>query len=602
MFKRINSYTQILILLLNFSFYSHLLLSQNSFEQKRQLAQSYESAGEFESSARLYKELFYAKPTDDDAFVSSVRNLRRINDYQELLLIAEKRLQTKESFDAMELKAEMLYRNKRTEEANLLWSKIFEEYGNRGETYTVIAATQSNLQLFTQAISTLNKGREKLSDNNLYFDEVIKLYITTNDYKNGVNELKRLLLKRRDLPSVQGRIYAFMATKEAIDHIAKELDKFSDEKENDIAVQELYAWFLKTTKRNKEALEVTIRIDKLRNSAGYYIFEFAEIARKDEDFDLAIKAFEYLLDKDMYKPITPNALFGYAMTFESKYEKGKQFNKEKAEEIIARYNKILKESVNPNINADCLYRIAQIYLKIGKKEDCTSTLNTLRNRYPNTIASINGLFLLGDLELASSNFIKAREIFNPYNFQLQPDKVELAKLRLADIEFYQGNLDSANTLYSLVSRNLSSNVANDALYKQMLITNNKKNPSGLLVIAQADFKKFANDYKAGLSLLLQLKSNLKDEDFAEYLDLELIKTYYQLDSLDKVIAEGKKYLEEYLSSNYLDDVTYLIAQSQEQKGAKQDAIDTYTKLLSEYPMSIHCEQVRIRIRKLRDGV
>jgi len=590
----------ILLIILNLS-----LLSQSANQRKFETAMAYEANGDYENSTRIYKDLFENEPANDNYFFGLAKNLKRTNKFTELLKIAQIRLESKKDIESFNILAEMQWKTADFQNAKISWNEAIALANDLDENYLKIATSQSQVQAFDFAINSLKTGRNKSSNELAFSDELTKLYVATNDYKNGYEELIKYLLKRRELPSVQGRIFALISNKEASDYILKEMKGLASSEDKDILIQELYSWLLRTTKNFNLALDVVTRIDKLRNSNGFYLFDFAEISRKDEEFDIAIKAYEIIIDSKNMRAFLPNALFGYAQIMEAKYEKGKLLNESKLDEVIDRYYRVLKEAPNPNVNSDCLYRIAQLQLKQKKYDEAKVTLQTLLRTYQNSNAALSANLLLGDIEFFARNFDQASLLYSDLivkSNMRSDERVETAKLRLADIQLYQLNIDSAFSLYSFISQNTLSSVANDAIHRQMLITSNKKNTTGLKLYLNADFERIAGNSQKALELYSNLFKQYEEDDLGEFILLEICKIYIAQDDSLNSISKLNDFQLKFPASNFVDDSQFYLAGVYENMGNKAEAIENYSKLLRNYPNSIYCESSRLKIRKLRDGI
>lgn len=590
----------LLIILMTFS-----LISQSANQRKFETAIAYEANGDYENSIRIYKDLFESEPTNDNYFFALAKNLKRTNKFTDLLRMALKRIENKKDVDSYNILAEMQWKAADFTNAKLSWAEALKFSNDTEDNYLKIATSQSTVQSFDLAILTLKEGRNKSSNELAFSDELTKLYVATNDYKNGYAELIKYLFKRRELPSVQGRIFALISNKEASDYILSEMKDLASSESKDLLVQELYAWLLRTTKNFNQALDVVTRIDRLRNSNGFYLYDFAEISRKDEEFDIAIKAYEIIIDSKNMRAFLPNALFGYAQIMEAKYEKGKLLNEAKLDEVIERYYRVLKEAPNPNVNSDCLYRIAQLQLKRKKYDEAKATLETLLRTYQNSNAALSANLLLGDIEFFARNFDKAALLYKDLILKSNmraDDRVETAKLRLADIQLYQLNIDSAYSIYSFISQNTLSSVANDAINRQMLITSNKKNTTGLKLYLNADFERISSNPQKALELYSNLFKQYEEDDLGEFILLEICKIYIAQDDSLNAISKLNDFLLKFPASNFVDDAQFYLAGVYENTGNKAEAIENYTKLLRNYPNSIYCESSRLKIRKLRDGI
>ncbi len=582
------------------------LLSQSSYEQKVQLADSYESNGEYENAGRIYKELFQANQKNPNILEGLVRNYKKINKQSELLLIVKDYALNNQNVANCNLLAELYWKTGNSIEANANWHNAISYAKTDFNSYLLIANTQSQLLLFDKAISTLKEFR-KVSDNNLAFsDELSKLYTANGNYKDGLIEILQFLKTNKNIALAQGRIYALMSGKDAKDYIYKSLELEANQNENLLYLQELFAWYLRTLNKLSDALEVYKRIDRLRQSNGYDILQFAELSRKDEQYDISFKAYETIIDNEKKNNFFTQALYGYAQAYESKYANGTLLPKEKVNEIIDRYKSVISQEPNSVLALECNYRLAQIYLKqLNDMKTSLEYLDKLTKSSASNIAVVNAYFLLGEIFFNDGKIEESKNqyinIINGIGRQY-PEKNDLAKYRLAEIDYFLGYIDTAKFQFNEISKNINSNLCNDAMYKMIIIQAARKDSIGMSMFSKAEMLKFQRDFDNSIKLFREIKDRKQDYDLNEFATFELIKSYYDLEKYSETILLCEELQTKYPDSNNGDLALYYKANSYMKLSQKEIAIELYTDFLTKYPVSIYLQDVRNKIRKLRDGV
>ncbi len=184
---------KILFLILLINLFGLFCIAQNVNLQKFTLGISYEEKGEFENAERIFGELIKAEPNNEDFFFAFVRVLKQQNKFSELLPYITENLKKKESLRLLDLFAEINWRVGNTNEANSAWEKALKLNKKEPNTYVEIAQTQMNLRLFDKATATFLLGRKEIGSDNLFLDELSKLYIATGNFKDGIEEILKLL-------------------------------------------------------------------------------------------------------------------------------------------------------------------------------------------------------------------------------------------------------------------------------------------------------------------------------------------------------------------------------------------------------------------------
>jgi tetratricopeptide (TPR) repeat protein len=284
-----------LIVFLVFSlFVSNIALSQNADEEKFKLAESYEKNGDFKSAARMYSDLFNEQPGNDAYFQGLVRSYKAMNQFSDLWPIIEKRLSVKKNPDSYAIYGEILWRTGKTSEANKAWENAISLAPRSPDTYLDVANSQISLRLFDKSVSTLEKGRSELNSSTVFSDQLSQLYIATGNFAKGTNEVLNLFEQTNNLGIAQGRLSALLSNPDAASYVNSIIKSRADG--DNINYKKLYAWFLRSTKKYEEAFEVYKKIDAMQASNGMEVLNFANSSSSDGQTDIALKAYEYIID------------------------------------------------------------------------------------------------------------------------------------------------------------------------------------------------------------------------------------------------------------------------------------------------------------------
>ena len=591
-----------IFLILTFNFVA--VHSQNVNEQKFRLAESFESDGDFESALRIFTELIKDEPDSDIYFDGYVRSMKAMSNYSDLLKTVKERLPKKESLEMLDLYAELNWRTGNTDEANKTWDKTISKFANYQKTYLQISQTQINLRLFEKATITLLKGRKEIGEPHLFSDPLTKLYIAIGDYKSGTAEILNLLNIDFNLPQAQGRLFALMINKDASEYIGEELKRISDNNIANIIYQEAYSWYLRTTGKTDEALELVVRIDEMKNTNGLEIINFATTASRDGDYETAIKAYKIIIDRGKKNPYASSALFGFTRALEQKMNNDKQkISKKAAEEIIDSYRKIIDEFPRSGNAADSRLRLATIYSDIlNENKKAITELEKLISEFPNSQYAVSAHLELGsifiiseELEKAEKSYTKVKEL---HRFASAEQK-DIAMYSAALIVYFKGDIEGATKAFGVLALNPDTDIANDVLRKLFIINSNKEKVAALEKFAKAELKDFQNNYKEALSLLKEVselasKSMLGEVALIKAAEIELKAGNFQ---------SSRDYLKElnnnYSESKQIDKRLMLLADSYYNEQNFGEALKFYTELITKYPDSIYLQDARKKIRIIR---
>lgn len=590
--------------LICFLFFVESAFSQNVLVQRYRLAESYEKGGNLEGALSIYEDLYKENPTDDTYFFALVRVLKQMSKYSELLKYAEDKYSRKQSPEVMIVLAEMYWRAGNAKRADELWKIIIDKHGVNTQTFEMIANSQIELRLFDKATATYLAARRKFDDKLIFSDNLIRLYISTGNYVDGTEEILNLLDNNFNIALAQGRLFAFMSNEEAFDHIEKVLKRRSDSNKSNIFYQEVFSWFLRTSNRLEQALELTIRIDELKQSKGLDILNFANSTSRDGDFDIAMKAFSILIERGKSSPYASSALYGYTRSLEGKMasDKSKKFNERELKDIINRYETIIKDYPKSSHSAESMLRLARIYSDyLNDFERSIEEYKRLIKEFPNNAFSAEAGIDLAKVYLMRDdieNATKTLEQISKSRFSDAKAK-DHANLIFADIEYYRGNIEKSKELYKALTLNPNSDIANDAIRKFAFISENENFINPIQIFSRAEYAEFRKDYKKALELYNEVSIVSSGDNLVELALLRIAGIQFRENNYDLSRKSAQKLLNDFPESIYADRMTKIIADTYFEEKNVPEAIRYYTEILVKFPGSIFLHEARARIRQLR---
>ncbi len=583
---------------------SVITFSQNVNLQKFRLGVSYEERGEIENAERIFEELIKSEPNNDDFFDAYSRVMKLQNKFSELLPYIAEKVKKKETLRNLDLFAELNWRLGKTNEANSAWEKALNLYKNTPETYIKIAQTQLNLRLFDKATATFLQGRKDIGSKNTFADELSRLYIATGNYKEGIEEILNLLYLNLNIATAQGRVYALITNQDATVFLEERLKSESEKNQNNMLSQELYAWFLRTTNKLDNALDVYIRLDALKKSNGMEILNFANISVQDGQYDIGIKAYNIILDKGKNHPYNASALYGVTRAMELKLVSKKNFTNEELLEIIKFYDEVITTYQNSKYSADARYRTALIQYKSLKNiKEAKIQLEILLKEASKLDVSGSAGNLLAEIYIAENDLITAKKLYRDVierNFSALPADKETAKFMLAEIEFFTENFDSARALYVQIVQNSNSDAANDAFKRISIIDASVQFVKGLQLYAKAELMIFQNKPNDAIKFYLESSESAKGSVLSETSLFKSAEIYYNQKNYPKAIEIVDILNKENSESVFADDAIMLVGDCYAAENKIEEAIKAYSDLLVKFPDSVMLQVARKKIRSLRN--
>ena len=578
--------------------------SQNINKQKHQLGVSYEQNGMLKEAETIFEELIKSEPNNKDYFNSYSQIMKKQNKYAELTPIVEKFYQNNKNIETANILAELYWRAGKTEQANEMWDKALDFDSDSQISYLAISQTQIELRLFDKAISTLKLGREELNDSFIFSDQLIKLFISTNNYKSGFEEVVNALKNNMDIATAQGRVYALMSNEEATDYLNSGLKDLADMNPQALAYQELYAWFLRTTQRLDEALEIYIRMDELKKTNGYELINFATMSTRDGHYEVALKAYDLIIARGKKNPYYSSAIYGYTKALDEKIAKNDVSQDLKIyHDIIERYYKIIEEYPRSSQSADSRFRIALIYgEKLNDIESAMEELQLLNKEFPNTNQSINGTLKLGKYYLMSGEVSKAKSTYQSImnnNRIANSNQIDEANFNLALCDYYSGNIEEAKNRFLLISKNSEANSANDALMILNFLEENKTFVEPINTFIEAEYKKFQKDYEKAFKLYIKTSESAENSALGEQSLYEAAMIKFKLGEYSAFRETINSIIKKYPNTLKSDEYIYHLGESFFLEKNDAESLRYFAELLTKYPNSIYLNDARKKIRILR---
>ncbi len=591
-------YRSILLLVL-----SAVLYAQPGLESQYKMAESYEKSGDMKNAARIYEELYKANPRNSLYFGGLARTMKASSQFSALLPYIEQYLVLNKQPEVYILFGEVLWRLGKTKEAGEAWDTAVESVPKSEQVYDELSNTQINMMLFDKAIATLLRGRDNLDNDIVFSDKLSQLYIATGNFRDGTKEVLAAYEVTRSLQAAQGKISALMFSDESKKYIGEILESRSSGA-RDIGYKKIYAWYLSAIGQFSGALEKYIEIDESMKNGGYEVYLYAQSLRNDGVYDYAIKAYEYVLGLGKSSTVFQQALFGFARTLDDKFSADTAVNITELNKVTEIYDDIISQFPNTQTAWDCMIRKSVIFGSyLGKREEAAEILLGMYSSARGLVQKAEALNLLGDIYIALDRLSDAASAFgkvtNNYGKAGAAEVKEKALYRLAEIEYYRGNTDSALAGFKALSVISASAYANDALNKIITIEDNASYKEALGLFAAAELKERQDNTTGAIDSYLEAAQKGKEAVLAEKCLIRAAELYFRQRNFDKCREVAARLIEVNANSIYGDYALLLIADSLYGLGKGEEALQQYTELLKKFPRSIYLEKAREKIRKLR---
>ncbi|NBC19064.1 MAG: tetratricopeptide repeat protein, partial [Bacteroidetes bacterium] len=578
------------------------------------LAETYLRAGQFDRAITLLEDLHADSPETYVFFDKLLEAYENVKQYDDAIALVESQMDSSAQDDQLRVEKARLQYLKGDEEAALAtWNAILD--GASSSRYRMVYGSMIDVRLFEQAAEVLERGREAAGEPSRYRTELAYLYSLNGRHKQAAQEYTALLGETPNkLSFVRNRLSRFVDQAGALDSTITVLEGAVQKEPLNRSYRELLGWLYLEHEDYRKALNAYRAIDRLEQEQGRVLFYFARQAADAGAFDVASEAYDEILRRYPDAPVVPEARLGLGEMHQRWAEatgeqprdaRGNRQPSPHYDAALAAYRTFLQEHPNHTRYPEVLRRIGQlqqdVYLDLGAAE---ATLQEVIDRYGNSDAALEARYDLGRIALLRGNLDGANLMFSRLVEELRLGELaERARYEMALIHFYRSEFETARTLASAIDENTSTDVANDAIELKVLLTTNKGPDSlntPLQLYAEASLTQRQRQPGAAVQLADSLlgtygRHPLADE--ARFLRARALRADGRTEAALSAFQELPLI---HPQSQYADRSLFEAADLQANTlGAIEDAIETYTTLLTDYPGSLLAPDARKAIRRLR---
>jgi tetratricopeptide (TPR) repeat protein len=579
-------------------------------ENEDQLAMQFFQDRNYEKAVELYSGIYRKRPTFYN-YTYYFYSLVEIREFDE----ARKLIKNQQKLEPGSLKymvdlGYVYFREGNTEKARKQYEDAIKHIpADANQVYDLANAFYSKGE-FDYAIRTYKKGRESLPGNFTFGFELAGVYERTGNFRAAMEEYLYMLSLNKNFEStVRDRLQTLLATDE--DNSKNEtfrnllLERIQKEPEKSY-YSELLWWYSIQQKDFELALIQARALDRRLKENGDRIMELAELSISNGKYDVAEEAYKYLISKGpssgLYEPARRELLHTryLRLTLQpgipvKEYEElQKSLNTE-----LARWER------NPDAIRIALDLAHLNTFYLNKPDEALDLLDQVvqwKGLSQNELAAAK--LELADIHVYRGDLWTATVLYQQIYRDFKNDATgQEAKFRNARLSYYMGEFKWAKAQLDILKAATSKFIANDAMKLSLLISNNydpDSNTIALGIFARAEIADFRNKEELALKTLDSIPA--------------MFNVHPILDNV--IFRKGEIYLKEgnYLLADsmfamvirdhpvdiILDEAIMSRATIHETNlNDKTGAMAFYQELLNNYPGSIFIPDARKRYRTLR---
>lgn len=583
-------------------------ISQPTTDQ--QLAAYYFQEEDFEKAVLYYEKLYKESYSDFfyQYYLYCLVNLKSYKDAKKLV-----KLQMNINPNNLSYKVDygMVYKFEGDpKKADKQFVETIEELPPISSSVIELANAFQNNGEFNYALQTYTKGDKLLNGTYPFNFEKALLFGQLKRYQEMVNEyLSVLLLSENYLQSVQNELarnFAFEQGSEQNSLLKQELIKLIQKHPGKPVFSELLIWVYMQEGNYSAALLQTKALDKRLNESGERLINLANIAMSNQQLDVAIESYEYVVTKGKKSPYYTEARISLMDVLKEKLYNTPNYRAEDVLKLKGAYLKTIEELF---LNA----RTAKIYRDFAHLEafylnnaDTAITILTdiLKNQSVSPEERGMSKLILADVYMLKNLVWDASLLYSQVDKSFKYDQLgEQAKFRNAKVSYYVADFSWAKAQLDVLKGSTSKLIANDAMELSLLITDNTgldSNEIAMQMFARADLRIYQNNKDKAWGILDSITTTFPGHALAD----EVLMRKYQISLKQNNLEKAEQFLLQVLKDHptdiTADNATFYLAELYEGPlNNKEKAMEKYQDLLLNYPNSMFVVEARKRFRLLR---
>lgn len=597
-----------------FILFTMLLLSLMTLSaQDARLAQQYFQNGEYEKAGVLYQKL-YEESKNDYYFNRYVECLLSLEQFEESEMVVKKEIKKKPNELSLYVTyGSILERQFKDAEAEMQFREAVKKLPAEQFQIIKLANAFTGLTKYDLAIETYERGAKLISNNRIFAYNLGNLYQLKGDTPKMIEYyLISLADNPSRMPSIQSVFQRFLQ-QEDYGELQTQLYALLQERQDAPDLVEMLTWAFLQKKDYRNALRQARALDKRLNENGARIYNLAEIAANDKDYDAAIQAYDYIVnEKGPTSPFYLDAKRQSLRNARNKLVSGFNYSREELQTLEAQYDKFLNEFGRNPATAAIIMELAELQgFYLNDFDKAIQNLLIIVEMPPNLPGFSNGIqaeakLKLGDFYLIRGEVWEATLLYSQVDKAIPDDILgHEARYRNAKLSYYNGDFQWAQAQFSVLKASTSKLIANDALDLSVFILDNlglDSTPTALKMYAEADLLVFQNRFEEAFSKLDSLTKLFPEhslEDDIYYLEARI---YSKRREYAKAAAKYESIIEKFKDEIRADNSLFELAELYEnpnQLNNPDKAKELYEKIFIDYSNSTFAVEARKRFRILR---
>lgn len=584
-----------------------LLFSFVAYAQPDRLAQEYFRNGEYEKAAALYQQLYDQNPHSHFYFSRYLATLLSLENYKDAENLLKKEIKrTPDNIQLYVSYGDLYDRQLETEKAR----KKYEEAINQlpAEQYQVIRLANSFVQLtkYDLALLTYEKGQKILKDKKLFAYELGDLYRRKGESQPMIDNYLNALLENPERSTSMKTLFQRYFSEGDLNELQVQLYDRIRANPDEMIYPEMLTWLFIQRKDYKNALRQVRAMDKRWKENGGRVYRLAQTAAKDEDYESAIKAYDYIVsEKGQTNTYYIEAKREILKCKRSQLVSGYDYTQEELKILENEYLTFLEEFGKNKMTASIVLELAELEaVYINDLERAIELLSELIE-FPGIQhqTQAEGKIALADYYLMQGERWEATLLYSQVDKAYEDDVLgQLARFKNAKLSYYMGDFEWAQAQFSILKASTSKLIANDALDLSVFIMDNlglDTSSTPMLMFAKADLLAFQNKFEEAFSMLEDIRKQFPEHSLEDDILYTKAKMYLKKQDIATAATTFEALINNHPSSIRVDNALFELAELNEQYlDDVPKAVELYKRIFMEYSSSTFSVVARKRFNTL----
>ena len=570
------------------------------------LARQFLQNGEYAKAAEYFESLFANNA--EEYYPEYINVLIQLKDFAK----AEKTIKTiyKQSDNnplyLIDLGDLFLKQNKE-EEASKQFNKTIKELKSNQYEIQQIANKFILLQQLEYAQKTYERGREILKNKNAFNLELAHLLYLKKDIQGMITAyLNEAPQQSNNLTLIENGLQSVLIEEKTKDALEKELLKRVQANKRAYAYQDLLIWLYMQRNDFDAAVLQAKSLDLLRNEDGGNVLRIARTAAIQQDFDAAIKGYQYVINKGPSFEWYVTANLELINVQRDKIVNSPNYTIAQLLSLKKTYQDFILNFKNEYTTTNAIIELAQLEALYIHEIDTAIQLllPIVENNYIAKNLLAKAKLNLGDYYIIDNQAWESLLLYTQVEKSEKGNPLgEEAKYKNAKLSYYKGDFEWAQTQLKIIKANTSEFISNDAIDLSVFILDNLNTDDtdfALLLFAKADLLRFQNKLNAAEDTLNKIIAFYPSTALID----DILYMKYKIEKDRQHYEKAAAYLEE-IVAQHSDDLLadnalfYLGDLYQKYLKDEEKAKTYYEKIILDYKDSTFAVEARKRYRKLR---